>query len=138
MITLEDIRRWSKEASPEYVDPELLFIIAQTESSLNPKAVSRVGAEGLFQFMPITQSDLADRFRFPFDPFCPRCSTIAAVKSLSWLMKEFAGRLDAVLSAWNWGYGNTQRYIAGVLSTMPKETKDFVKKVLTKYKDEEE
>jgi soluble lytic murein transglycosylase-like protein len=136
LITLEDIKNWSKEASPDYVDPELLFIIAQTESSLNPKAVSRAGAEGLFQFMPITQQDLADRFEFPFNPFCPACSTVAAVKYLSWLTKEFAGRLDAVLMAWNWGYGNTQRYIAGVLTSMPAETRDFVKKVLDRYKEE--
>lgn len=136
MITLEDIKNWSKEASPDYVDPDLLYVIAQVESSLDSKAVSRVGAEGLFQFMPITQQDLAERFRFPFDPYCPRCSTIAAAKYLSWLTKEFAGRLDAVLMAWNWGYGNAQRYIAGVLTTMPVETRDFVKKVLDRYKEE--
>lgn len=132
MITLEDIENWAAEARPEYVDPDLLYAIAQTESSLDPKAVSKVGAEGLFQFMPITQRDLAERFKFPFDPFCPRCSTIAAVKYLSWLMKEFTS-LDAVLMAWNWGYGNTQRYIAGVLTVMPKETRDFIKKVRAKY-----
>lgn len=136
MISLEDIKNWSKEASPDYVDPDLLYAIAQTESSLDPKAVSRAGAEGLFQFMPITQLDLAERFKFPFDPFCPRCSTIAAVKYLSWLMKEFPDNLNAVLMAWNWGYGNTQRYIAGILTAMPKETRDFIKKVRAKYTKE--
>jgi soluble lytic murein transglycosylase-like protein len=136
MITLEDIKNWSKEAAPDYVDPDLLYAIAQVESSLEPKAVSRVGAEGLFQFMPITQFDLAERFKFPFDPYCPRCSTIAAVKYLSWLMSEFPDNLNAVLMAWNWGYGNTQRYIAGVLTAMPKETRDFIKKVRAKYTKE--
>lgn len=130
MTTFKEIREWGKDSG---IDFDLLYSIAVTESSLNPLAVSKAGAQGLFQFMPITQKDLADRFGYPFDPFCPRCSTIAAGKYLKWLMDHFDS-LDQVLGAWNWGYGNMKAFLRGE-KTMPSETKNFIRKVKTKLEN---
>ena len=35
----------------------------------------------------------------------------------------------------NWGYGNARNFIQGKKPKLPKETEDFVKKVLTKYRE---
>ncbi len=136
MITLEDIRTWVKQKSADpQIEPELLFAIASVESSLNPEAVSKKGAQGLFQFMPITQQDLRERFAYPFNPFCPVCSTVAASIYLAWLFSKFPNDINLVLIAWNWGYGNARDFIQGKKPKLPKETEDFVKKVLTKYRE---
>ena len=136
MITLEDIRTWVKQKSADpKIEPELFFAIACVESSLNPEAVSKRGAQGLFQFMPITQQDLRERFAYPFNPFCPVCSTVAASIYLAWLFSRFPNDINLVLIAWNWGYGNARDFIQGKKPKLPKETEDFVKKVLTKYRE---
>ena len=99
MITLEDIRTWVKQKSVDpQIESELLFAIACVESSLNPEAVSKKGAQGLFQFMPITQQDLRERFAYPFNPFCPVCSTIAASIYLAWLFSRFPNDINLVQS----------------------------------------
>lgn len=136
MITLEDIRTWVKQKSVDpQIESELLFAIACVGSSLNPEAVSKKGAQGLFQFMPITQQDLRERFAYPFNPFCSVCSTIAASIYLAWLFSRFPNDINLVLIAWNWGYGNARNFIQGKKPKLPKETEDFVKKVLTKYRE---
>ncbi len=136
VITLEDIRAWMRQkATNPKIEPELLFAIACVESSLDPQAVSKKGAQGLFQFMPITQRDLRERFSYPFNPFCPVCSTVAASIYLAWLFSKFPDETNLVLTAWNWGYGNAQDFIQGKIPRLPKETEDFVKKVLAKYRE---
>ena len=136
MITLEDIRTWVKQKSADpQIEPEFLFAIASVESSLNPEAVSKKGAQGLFQFMPITQQDLRERFGYPFNPFCPVCSTVAASIYLAWLFSRFPNDMNLVLIAWNWGYGNARDFIQGKKPKLPKETEDFVKKVFAKYRE---
>ena len=136
MIALEDIRTWVKQKSADpQIEPEFLFAIASVESSLNPEAVSKKGAQGLFQFMPITQQDLRERFGYPFNPFCPVCSTVAASIYLAWLFSRFPNDMNLVLIAWNWGYGNARDFIQGKKPKLPKETEDFVKKVFAKYRE---
>ncbi|MCP4914652.1 MAG: lytic transglycosylase domain-containing protein [Oligoflexia bacterium] len=50
---------WIKIASLLHEeDPKLMLSIALTESSLNPKAISYLGASGLFQLMPRTKEYL--------------------------------------------------------------------------------
>lgn len=74
------------------------------ESSGNPKAVSRVGAEGLFQFMPNTSRWLE------VDPFDIYESAEGAARYLHFLITHFDNNLEHGLAAYNAGMGNVRRY----------------------------
>jgi soluble lytic murein transglycosylase-like protein len=125
-------------ATKRHVEPQvpddLLIAIAQTESDFNSLAISPVGAMGMFQFMPITLLDLAKRFDVYFSPFDIEGSVIAAKVYLSWLRKCFKDYKDwtVVLAAWNWGYGNVQKWLRKE-KEMPVETKNFIEKVMNLY-----
>ena len=165
-ITHKDIIEWSTNyQTSRYIDPLFMAAIATQESQLKHDAVSSAGAVGLFQFMPITIKDITERFNYPFDPYDPKQATEAAKIYLTWLcdklLTEDTGRLvfylkdpnikyphDLVLVAWNWGYGNLQKYIDsrvirnkdGSLEVkkeghreLPTETKTFISKVNLYY-----
>jgi len=165
-ILHKDVIKWAESYSTnKYIDPLFMAAIATQESQLKHDAVSSAGAKGLFQFMPITIKDLAERFNYVFDPYDPKQSTEAAKIYLTWLcdklLNEDTGRLifylddanihyphDLVLVAWNWGYGNLQKYINsrvvrnedGSLEAkkeghiqLPTETKTFISKVNLYY-----
>jgi soluble lytic murein transglycosylase-like protein len=69
-----------------------------------------------------------------FSPFDIEGSVIAAKVYLSWLRKCFRGYQDwtVVLAAWNWGYGNVQKWLRKE-KEMPIETKNFIEKVMNLY-----
>lgn len=165
MITQGEIIQWAENyPTKKYIDPLFMAAIATQESKLDHKAISSAGAKGLFQFMPITIRDITDRFKYPFDPYDPKQATEAAKIYLTWLcdklLTEDTGRLifylrdsyikyphDIVLAAWNWGYGNVQKYINSRVVRnsniyeakkeghieLPTETKTFIAKVNTYY-----
>jgi len=60
------------------VDPLLLKSLAHTESSGDPRAVSKANAQGLMQIMPATQKELGVT-----DPFDPVQSIFGGAKYLS-------------------------------------------------------
>jgi len=126
-VKIEDTKAWAREVStyPD-VSPNLLAAIATVESGLNPMAISSSHAMGLFQFMPITIVDLYNRFGTLVDPFDPKSATVGAKKYTAWLFHVLSGKTDDVLAAWNWGYGNLQRYGR---DHMPQETKNFIQRV---------
>ncbi|MHC5174352.1 lytic transglycosylase domain-containing protein [Serratia rhizosphaerae] len=102
----------------------LLRSMAITESGGNPYAVSGAGAKGLFQFMPGTARDFGLNGHDVFDP---EKSAGAAARYMSQLLKMFDGDLGKALAAYNWGQGNVMRKGLGAA---PKETRDYVPKVL--------
>lgn len=104
-----------------FVSKGLLDSIAQTESSGNSNAVSPVGAQGLFQFMPATAKQYG--VKNPFDPVQARQG---AEKYLTDLSIKYGGSLPHTLAAWNWGPGNVDRK---GLDKAPKETRDFIARV---------
>jgi len=115
--------------------PDDIKFLAIIESGLNPKAKSRVGAMGLWQFMPATgrmfhmnaTNDIDERMD-------PELSTEAAAKYLKSLYNMF-GTWELALAAYNCGPGNVRKAIRksggkktfwGVYDHLPRETRSYV------------
>lgn len=116
--------------------PEDLAFMAMIESGFNPRAVSRAGAKGLWQFMAGT----ARRYGLRVDPWVDERldavkSTHAAAAHLRDLHRQF-GSWPLVKAAYNAGQVKVSRAIQGVGSHdfwtlarsrfLRQETKDFV------------
>jgi len=124
-----------EEALEAYKLPLELKYLPIIESALNPNAVSRVGATGLWQFMLATGrhyglqvNSLVDERRDPVK------ASYAAARYLSDLYKVF-GDWNLVLAAYNCGPGNITKAIhrAGgqkdywqLYPYLPKETRGYV------------
>ena len=102
----------------------LLSSIYSAESSRGKNLVSPKGARGPFQFMPGTAADYGLHGNDVFDL---NKSASAAASYLHDLMKMFNGNLQDAVAAYNWGPGNVMRK---GLSSMPKETSDYLRRVL--------
>ena len=119
----------------EYGLPDELKYLSIVESGLNPNAISRAGAAGLWQFMPYTGSS----FRLHQDWYIdermdPEESTIAACKYLTQLYNMF-NDWELALAAYNCGPGNVRRAIRRsgykdsfweVYRYLPRETRSYV------------
>ena len=115
--------------------PNELKYLPVIESALNPVAVSRVGATGLWQFMYTTgktyglkQNSLVDDRRDPVK------ATWAAAKHLRDLYDRF-GAWDLAIAAYNCGTGNVNKaiYRSGgktsfwdIYHYLPRETRGYV------------
>jgi len=109
----------------EEVSFALLKALIKTESNFNPEAVSRAGAKGLMQIMPVNIKDLNIK-----DPFDPRENIMGGALYLKQLIKRFNGELPLALAAYNAGPNAVERY-QGIPPI--KETEEFVEKVLKYY-----
>lgn len=109
-------------ASREFgVDEAVIRAIMHAESSYNPLALSRVGAQGLMQLMPAT----ARRFGVT-DAFNAGQNIRGGVKYLAWLLKRYNNDLTKAAAGYNAGegavdrhggvppYSETQRYVQRV------------------------
>lgn len=118
----------------KYGLPEELKYLSIVESGLNPRAVSRVGAVGLWQFMPATGRDM----RLYQDEYIdermePQKATEAACKYLRDLYRIF-GDWHLALAAYNSGPGTVKRAMRRsggdsfwtVYNFLPKETRSYV------------
>jgi len=113
------------------VDLKYLSIV---ESALNPKAVSRSGAVGLWQFMPPTGKENGLRINSTVDERRdPHKSTLAAAKYLKKQYKRY-NNWELALAAYNGGPGRVNRAIKRGRSKnfwrikryLPKETQNYV------------
>ncbi|MCN5209127.1 lytic transglycosylase domain-containing protein [Escherichia coli] len=85
------------EAAKKYnVDPRWLKAIAAGESSWDQNAVSKAGAKGLMQVMPVN-------FQPGENPFDPRDNIMAGARVFSWAMQSANGDLDEELRYYNGG-----------------------------------
>ncbi|MFC1538577.1 lytic transglycosylase domain-containing protein [Candidatus Latescibacterota bacterium] len=122
---LESIGPWEhyieRYSSNYNVDPDLVRAIIYAESKGDPHVVSRDGAEGLMQLMPLTSD-----FMGISNPFDPEENIKAGVKYIAWLVKYSEKYNDThVLWAWNAGPSMIHKNI------IPGETRKFIIKVLS-------
>lgn len=108
-----------------------LAYLCFNESGLNPKAVSPVGAAGLWQFMPATGADYGlKRTAWVDERRDPEKATHAAAKHL----KRVSGLYDdwnLVIAAYDWGEGRVNRSVqSGIVDywkmNAPVETQNYV------------
>lgn len=104
------------------LDPRLIRSQIQTESSFNPKAVSKAGARGLMQLMPATAADLGVA-----DSFDPAQNIEGGAKYMRQLLDRYDGNWEKALAAYNGGMGNLDKL---GMDKMPKESRDYVRKVM--------
>ncbi len=95
----------SKAANDFGVDEAVVRAIIHAESSFNPNALSRVGAQGLMQLMPAT----ARRFGVG-DPFNAAQNIRGGVQYLAWLLKRFNGNVTLAAAGYNAGEGAVDKY----------------------------
>ena len=95
-----------RAASRRYgVDEAVVRAIIHAESAFNPRALSRVGAQGLMQLMP----DTARRFGVG-NAFDAGQNISGGVQYLAWLLKRFGGDLRLAAAGYNAGEGAVARY----------------------------
>ncbi len=124
---LENLGNAIEDISLEFgVSPGLVKSIIWSESSGNPKAVSRKGAMGLMQLMPETAKEYK-----VVDPFDPLTNIRAGVQYIKDLLKEFSGNLSLALAAYNAGPHAVRKY-QGIPPY--NETQEFVRKVNNIYR----
>ena len=119
----------------EYGLPEELKYLSIVESGLNPRAVSRVGAVGLWQFMPATGRIYGLTCDFFMDErMDPEKSTDAACRYLKYLY-GVTGSWELALAAYNAGPGNVRKAIRRsgykhsfweIYRYLPRETRSYV------------
>jgi hypothetical protein len=114
-----------KYAEEYRLDPALVRSMIATESSFNPKAVSRKGAQGLMQLMPSTAARHGVR-----DAFNPEENIRGGMKHMRFLLDTFGNDLNLSLAAYNAGENLVQR-----LGRIPdfKETHDYVRSIKQRY-----
>ena len=107
------------------MDPNLIKAVIKTESNFNPQAVSKAGAKGLMQLMPLTARELGVK-----DPFNPVENVWAGARYLKKMLDRHKGNINNALASYNWGPGNFDRH--GGLR-MPGETKRYITAVNKHY-----
>ncbi len=124
-----------EEALARYNVPLEVKYLAIVESALNPKAVSRMGATGLWQFMYQT----GKQYNLQIDSYVDERSDVlksseAAAQYMANMYKIF-GDWDLVLASYNSGPGNVAKAIRrsggqqnywNIRRNLPKETQGYV------------
>ncbi len=107
------------------MDPALIKAIIMAESGHNPKAVSKRGAKGLMQLMPITAESLGVE-----DIFDPEHNIKAGVVYFKKLLTQFDGDVKLALAAYNAGSRKVRKY-KGIPPF--KATRIYIRKVFRYY-----
>jgi len=125
---------WMSEIFDKYDVPEELIYLTIVESALNPVAVSRAGATGIWQFMYATgKAYQLEVNTFVDDRRDPFKATDAAARHLRDLYNIF-NDWGLAISAYNCGAGGVRKAIArsggktefwGVKNFLPRETQNY-------------
>lgn len=118
----------------KYGLPQELKYLSMIESGLNPTALSRVRAGGLWQFMSATGREFGlNQNGYIDERFDPVKATEAACKYLTQLYRIF-GDWELALASYNTGPGNVKRAMRRsrgttfwtIYNSLPKETRSYV------------
>jgi len=118
----------------KYGLPTELKYLSMIESGLNPRALSRVRAGGLWQFMPATGREFGlYQDSYIDERFEPVKATEAACRYLKQLYNIF-GDWELALASYNTGPGNVKRAMRRshgttfwtIYNVLPKETRSYV------------
>ncbi len=107
------------------INSALIKAIIAVESCFDPKAVSRVGAQGLMQLMPRTAAALGVA-----DVFNPEQNVSGGVRYFRQMLERFKNDVRLALAAYNAGPGAVSRH--GGIPPYP-ETQRYVERVLELY-----
>jgi hypothetical protein len=122
-----DLQALAVQAAKRHgLDPDLVLAVVAVESNFRPQAVSPKGAQGLMQLMPATAASLGVR-----DAFDPAQNLDGGARHLGSLLTLYGGDLTRALAAYNAGAKAVERS-----NGVPpyQETREYVRKVLKKYK----
>lgn len=131
---MDKINAAVESASKKYgVDKQLIRAIIKAESNFNPKVTSHAGAQGVMQIMPFNFKMLGITNGYDIEQ-----NINGGVKLLKQYLDRFNGNVEMALMAYNGGPGTMQK--RGVASPsdlykMPKETQNYIPKVLKFYRD---
>jgi len=104
-----------------YIEPSFIYAIIYAESAGKPNAKSYMGARGLMQLMPLTANMVGVKNIYdPEENIAGGCKYIVKLNNYSNITNDVQ-----LLWAWNAGL---KLYYMGI---MPKETREFISKVLT-------
>ena len=112
-------------AARERLPPGVLAAQLRAESGFSPTAVSRVGAQGIAQFMPATWAGSWNPWRGA-SPFDPAAAIPAQARYLRRLLDAVGGDLAHALAAYNAGLAGS----AGGPEAWPAETRAYVGTIL--------
>jgi soluble lytic murein transglycosylase len=136
----------SREARDNSVDPLLIEAVMRQESLFDPEAKSPANAYGLMQLLPDTAARVASADNRAVDPlalFQPDLNIDLGVRHLNALLGRFDGDVLKALAAYNGGEAAIEKWqqrFAGlepdefVESISYRETRDYVKRVVTNYR----
>ena len=128
------------------VDPLLIWAIMRQESRYDPEALSYVGARGLMQVMPSTQTWIAEQMAEdipPGDAFSPEANIRMGAWFLRFLLDYFDGDLELGIAAYNGGAGSVETWQADPLVSDRDdllrwigfgETREFLERVSRNYR----
>ena len=109
------------------VESHLIKSIIMAESSFDPNAISKSGAQGLMQLMPPTANDMEVH-----NPFDPEENIFGGTKYLSLLLKRFNQDKKLAIAAYNIGPS-----VVANQNSVPliPQTRRFVEKVMKYYSE---
>ena len=102
-----------QKESIAYKIPEfIIYSMIKAESNYIPEAVSPVGAMGLMQLMPSTAAGIAKQLRITGYDLKDPCTSIKfGANYISWLSKMYNGKIEYIVSGYNAGPGNVNKWI---------------------------
>lgn len=115
----------TKHAKAHGVPAALVRAVMRVESCFDPRAVSRVGAQGLMQLMPTTAAQLGVR-----DSFDAEQNIAGGARYLSLLLGRFKNDTRLAVAAYNAGPSAVDTYRG--IPPFP-ETRSYVKRVIAEY-----
>ncbi|MEE4236976.1 MAG: transglycosylase SLT domain-containing protein, partial [Anderseniella sp.] len=107
---------------------DLAHRVMWQESRGRHDAVSPVGARGLMQVMPATAKSPGFGIA-PLRDDSPEENMRFGTEYLAAMLERYDGDVQLALIAYNAGPGTADKYRAGTLKSLPKETQDYVRKI---------